>query len=291
MAMKDAVAELVREVGQSLLSWRTAGGVEGAWDGSQFHAKADRWAHEKLCLGLAAIAPPIPIVSEEDESPEAACEAEVYWLIDPIDGTASYAQGFSGFVTQVALMNRQVPVLAAVFAPAHQQLFVAERGRGAFCNGLRLPAERSAGLTLIDNTPSPSGVAADLYAAWPFAHYLECGSIGLKICRVADGTADVFVKAVTVRDWDLAPPHLILQEAGGCLVDGAGADVAYGPPRRHTGLVAARDGALAGSLVRWRQARDSGSEPLPDTRDDSAGRGHEPAGANERSHAKPSSSG
>ena len=45
--------------------------------------------------------------------------------------------------------------------------------------------------------------------------YLESGSLGLKICRVAEGNADIFVKQTRVHDWDVAPGALILQEAGG----------------------------------------------------------------------------
>jgi 3'-phosphoadenosine 5'-phosphosulfate (PAPS) 3'-phosphatase len=47
--------------------------------------------------------------------------------------------------------------------------------------------------------------------------FIECGSIGLKICRVADGSADVFAKELTFKLWDVAPGDLILREAGGRL--------------------------------------------------------------------------
>jgi len=253
--MRDGLIELVRDVGRQLLSWRTSGGVQGEWHGTQFHAKADQWAHRGLCLGLKVLEPAIPVVSEEDATEDPRPGADRYWLIDPIDGTASYAGGFDGFVTQVALMEHQVPILAVVYAPVYQDLFVAMKGSGATLNGARLPLGRSTELTLIDNYPTPRGIAADLYREMSFSRYLECGSIGLKICRVAEGVADVFLKDVLVRDWDLAAPHLILHEAGGCLVDGAGAEITYGASRRHVGLVAVRDAALAGRLVRWSQAR------------------------------------
>jgi 3'(2'), 5'-bisphosphate nucleotidase len=256
--MRDGLAELVRHVGQQLLSWRTVGGVQGEWHGTQFHAKADQWAHREICLGLERLAPAIPIVSEEDTARESWRGADLYWLIDPIDGTASYAGGFDGFVTQVALMERENPVLAAVFAPVYQELFLATKGSGSTLNGVRLPLHSSRGLTLIDNDPTPQGIAADLYREMSFSRYVECGSIGLKICRVADGTADVFFKAVAVRDWDVAAPQLILQEAHGCLVDGSGADITYGASRQHIGIIAARDAALVGHLVNWKQARDAG---------------------------------
>jgi len=255
--MRDGLIELVRDVGQQLLSWRTSGGAQGEWHGTQFHAKADRWAHRELCLGLETLEPGIPVVSEEDTTPDPRPGGDRYWLIDPIDGTASYAGGFDGFVTQVALMAKEIPVLAVVYAPVYQDLFVATQGRGSMLNGSRLPLQSSTALTLIDNYPSPRGIAADLYREMSFSRYLECGSIGLKICRVAEGRADVFLKDVLVRDWDLAAPQLILEEAGGCLVGASGQRITYGVPRTHRGLVAGSNRDRVRKVVSWHEAHRS----------------------------------
>ncbi len=250
--MLASLIALVRDVGASLLRWRATGGANGRWEGTQFHALADRWAHQSLCDGLARIAADIPIVSEEAEVGEEIPPHKRYWIIDPIDGTASYAGGFPGFVTQLALIEASGPSMAAVFAPAHGALFVAERGRGAFKNGVRLRARTSDSLTLVDNYPEPRGIAAELYRGLSFSNYLESGSIGLKICRVADGSADLFFKTVSVRDWDLAAPQLILEEAGGCLLDAAGHNIRYGlANRQHTGLIAATDTTLARRVESW----------------------------------------
>lgn len=256
--MKDAVVRLVREVGTHLLSWQAEGRVQGEWQGRQYHANADRWAHEQLCDGLTELDPAIPIASEEDASGKISLGGRAYWLIDPIDGTASYAQGYAGYVTQVALMVGDEPVLAVVFAPRFQQLFVAEKGMGATRDGVALPCEARNALTLIDNAPVPRGAAADLYAAFGFERYLESGGIALKICRVAEGTADAFVKTVLVRDWDLAAPHLVLREAGGRLSDAAGADITYGATGAHAGVIAARDRALASRIAEWNRALERG---------------------------------
>ena len=127
----EAVVKLVQKVGCSLQSWRASGGVEGTWEGSQFHAKADQWAHQLIGAGLSNLKTKLPVVSEEDLSPTTTTDVTRYWLVDPVDGTASYAEGFAGYVTQVALMEREHPVLAVVFAPHNQELFSAVRGGGA----------------------------------------------------------------------------------------------------------------------------------------------------------------
>ena len=255
VTLMDSVVALVREVGESLQAWRKSGGAEGTWDGSQFHAKADQWAHQLFEVGLSKLPTRLPVVSEEDLSLTKTDGGNRYWLVDPIDGTASYAEGFAGYVTQIALMEKESPVLAVVFAPHYQDLFVAVKGDGAYRNGTRLPMASSSSLTLIDNYSTPRGVAADLYNELSFRRYVECGSIGLKICRVAEGTADVLLKPGQVRDWDLAAPHLILQEAGGCLLDGQGQDIEYGALRKRDGLIAAGEGDLARRVASWHHAR------------------------------------
>jgi 3'(2'), 5'-bisphosphate nucleotidase len=257
--MLDQLSDLMCEVGASLRKWRTTGGSKGFWEGTQFHAKADLWAHEMIHAGLQKISNKYPVVSEEGWGMADRIEQEKYWLVDPIDGTASYMDGFSGYVTQVALMDNAQPVLAVVYAPASDELFVAEQGRGAFKNGNRIPQRTGQPLTLIDNYPEPRGVAADVYGRMPFKKYIESGSLGLKICRVADGTADAFVKDVVVRDWDVAAPQLILTEAGGLLTNCHGVPLDYVGSGSHDGLIATRDHVLASEILSHMNSTPRGS--------------------------------
>ena len=65
----EAVVKLVQSVGCSLQSWKASGGAEGTWEGSQFHAKADQWAHQLIGEGLSNLKTELPVVSEEDLLP------------------------------------------------------------------------------------------------------------------------------------------------------------------------------------------------------------------------------
>ena len=71
------------------------------------------------------------------------------------------------------------------------------------------------GLVQTDNYPKAKGIAAEIACDLDIQGYLESGSIGLKICRVAEGKAHLFVKDIELYDWDVAAPHLILRESGG----------------------------------------------------------------------------
>lgn len=246
--MLDKLGAIVEEVGDGLLRWRE-GPIEGAWEGTQLKTNADIEAHRDLSRALRGLLD-IPVVSEEDKASHVNERPERYWLIDPIDGTASLAGGFNGFVLQAALMQGDRPVLAAIRAPALGQSYLAENGAGAFLNGERLRVNPVLERTvLIDNYPEPRGVAAELVDQLPCSGYVESGSISLKICRIADGTADVFVKDVAVRDWDIAAPHLVLTEARGVLVGLDGKPYRFAGAVEKRGVIVARNSALANTLV------------------------------------------
>lgn len=248
--------DIVSQIGGQLLQWRAEGGGRGEWQGTQFKAEADRRAHVALVNALTALAPGVAVLSEEDESSRESLRPEQYFLIDPIDGTASYAHGFPGFVTQVALIKAGHPVLAAVRAPVLELTWSAEVGGGAFVGDRRLQVRRPVGrIVVIDNYPSPRGAAELMMRGLPGTAYVECGSIALKACRVADGTADVFVKDVVVRDWDVAPADLILSEAGGYLRDVHGQAYRYNEPPEKAGLIAAADTELATRVLDLLAAR------------------------------------
>lgn len=251
-ALMENLTRLLREVGDMLLSTRSHGGAAGKWEGTQFKAHADILAHKMLSEGLARLTPGTPVISEEDSASHLARRPQSYWLIDPLDGTASYAGGFSGFVTQAALMLNNNPVLGAVRVPATDETYCALEGGPALLNNAPIHTCRiDAPLHLIDNTPAPHGIAARIFNALPFDKYMESGSLGLKICRIASGHATVFVKDVTVRDWDIAPGELILRQAGGALLTPPGGPPPFSGPWESSGLLAAANAETARICLDW----------------------------------------
>ena len=237
----DQVQDILREVGATLISMREIGAVGGTWQDTQLKSDADLAAEAIIIRGLRGLSIKLPVVSEENLASHTIDLSGRHWLVDPIDGTASFCGGYSGFVTQLALMEGARPVLGVVYCPAQDLMYVAEKGGGACVNGFRIVVNwQGCDVVLTDNYPEPRGIAQLLYEKLPCAGYLESGSIGLKICLVADGRADLFVKDVTVRNWDLAPGHLILTETGGDLVDLHGHKINYGESLvQTTGLIAA----------------------------------------------------
>lgn len=250
--MIDKLSHIVQEVGSLLLTWRNADITDGKWDGSQFKASVDRMAHHALTERLHELVHDIPIISEEDPASLVTVRPSHYWLIDPIDGTASFVNGYHGFVTQVALIENHHPSMAAIYAPLLETLYTAQQGKGTFLNGKKFQiAYGKEPKVLIDNYPEPMGIIYNLYKALNFSKYIECGSISLKICKVADGTADIFFKNVTVRDWDLAAPQLVIEEAGGVIRDSNGAEIRYTGDYAHEGIIAAASDDICMRIASW----------------------------------------
>jgi 3'(2'), 5'-bisphosphate nucleotidase len=252
--LADRLETILHALGRLLLEWRGGDSNIGRWEACQFKCEADRHAHNFLEGHLREQWPSIPVISEEDPQSQRQPRPSWYWLIDPIDGTASYCEGFSGFVTQVALMEAQRPKLGLIHAPALSLTYRCIGGSVPMRNRKPITvADDREHLTLIDNYPQPRGIARALCDALEIHNYLESGSIALKICRVADGTADLFVKDVVVRDWDLAAAQVVLEGAGGTMSNLDGEPITYIGGMEKLGLVAAASTQLAGRVHHFRQ--------------------------------------
>ena len=228
-------------------------------DKSEVEQEADSLAHKFLTERLTSHFPGLPVVSEEDRE-HTTDRPKDYFLIDPIDGTASWSGGFEGYVCQLARIKDSEVVFGAIYAPATKMTWTATRGQGAFLNGqpLALPeAAVSQTPVVVDNFPTPRGIAAELRSLFGTFEYVESGSIGLKAALVATGKADLFIKDVVVRDWDVAPALALMQEVGGYVANYDGSKFlltdSYEKP---DGVIFARTSQLGKLVVDWLRSRN-----------------------------------
>lgn len=252
---------LMEEVGRQVVAWRTDDASRYLHSAADFKTEADQRAHNLICEGLNKLYPGVEIISEESPVNDSV-RPDVYWLIDPIDGTASWYHGFDGFVTQAAYIEHGVPLFGIVHAPVTGKTWSAVRGGGAYMNGRPMPMlEPGDRLVVTDNTREPHGVSQDLAALLHATGYLESGSLGLKSVLVAEGAADLFVKNVCVSDWDIAPAEVILHEVGGQLSLADGSPYVFdGAFKKTVGFIVARDAELMGRALRaFAKSKKSGS--------------------------------
>ena len=235
----NKIENLLIEIGEKLLSWKLENSNKGKWIKDQFKSKSDLLADILLKKGLKKITPSIPVLSEEDFSSHIHYKSRIYWIIDPIDGTASYCNGFNGYVTQIALMKENYPVNSFIYAPETKKMYTAVLNKGSKLNGQKISVSNSKQLTMVDNYPKPKDFSLFVYERLKCKNYLESGSLGLKISLVASGEANLFLKNIIVKDWDLAPAHLLIKEAGGYLIDFDGNNIVYNTSlKKENGIIA-----------------------------------------------------
>ena len=179
-------------------------------------------------------------LSEETEDDPARLQARRLFIVDPIDGTRAYLAGRQDWSISAALVEDGRPVVAAVYAPVDDEMFVAIAGGGATINGARMaasPGHDLAGAKVAGPASYLERVAALGVAIIPVA---KIHSLALRLTRVAQGRIDAAFASVNGHDWDLAAADLLVHEAGGKLTTISGMPLTYNLPQPiHGALLAA----------------------------------------------------
>lgn len=239
----------VQEGGEiALRFWRNAPQQRAKADGSPV-SEADLAVDAHLSERLRARLPEAAWLSEETAAPAVEREADLAWIVDPIDGTRPFLAGEPGFCVAAALTFQGRPVASAIFAPAKEALFSAARGFGATRNGVPLQASRRQSL---DGASLSAPKAA--FPEAPPPNLLVNTAMCLTLAEVAGGVVDALVARGRKSDWDLAAGALLVEEAGGAATRLDGGPFAFnGPNPQQEGVLAAGPG-----LHRLLQSRFAG---------------------------------
>lgn len=177
-------------------------------------------------------------------------DAEHIWYIDPLDGTVNYAHNIPFFSVSIAYASQGVLSFGAVYDPMRDEMFLAERGKGAFLNGRPLHVSAATELQrslLVTGFP---------YTAWNtpqdnFANFVRLskltqgvrrlGSAALDLCYVAAGRLDGYWE-ISLNAWDVAAGGLLCEEAGAQITNLRGEPDFLSPPQS---VVAATPGIHA----------------------------------------------
>ena len=230
----DDIAEAAREAGEAILEVVRRGfEVESKQDSSPV-TEADRAAELIILSALARSAPGVPVIAEEEVAAgRIPAHDDIYFLVDPLDGTKEFVRGGDDYTVNIGLIEQGMPRLGVVFAPATGRLYAGIVGTGAWCDegAVRVAIRtrpRGSELTAVASKSHLNQSTIDyLQAAVGTCGYVAVGS-SLKFCIVAEGNADIYPRASPTSEWDTAAGHAVLLAAGG-LVDGPdGSPLAYG---------------------------------------------------------------
>ena len=189
----------------------------------------DRASEALIVTALVEQFPGHAIVSEEGAGVE--CQSAYRWIIDPLDGTNNYAHGFPAFCVSIGLVYHDQLHLGVVYDPLRNELFTAQAGQGAWCNGRRLQVAATPTLAAaLVSTGFPYDYGQVLHNNRDqFDRIQSCcqgvrraGSAALDLAYVAAGRLDAHWE-LRLKPWDSAAGALMIQEAGGKLSDWRGA--------------------------------------------------------------------
>jgi len=189
--------------------------------------EADR-ASEKLIVGeLRKRFPDHAIVAEEGGGNVGS--SGYRWLIDPLDGTTNFAHSFPIFAVSMALEKDGEMIAGVIFDPTRDELFTAEKGQGAHCNG---EAIRVSSISRLEEALVATGFPSRKRHKNPNIHFYHQmnmrthgvrrpGAAAIDLAYVACGRLDCFWE-FHLHPWDVAAGKLLVQEAGGCVTDTKG---------------------------------------------------------------------
>lgn len=202
---------------------------------------ADRKSHDviKKYLGQTRV----PLMSEEGRDLLYAERRnwDLFWLVDPLDGTKEFIKGNGEFTINIALMYNNRPVIGIIYVPYIRRIYFAVEGMGAYLktgvqpdplaeftpeqiisNAEPLPLRTQANKPLLiavsrsHNTPETFEHIAKVRQQHPDAQVVEQGS-SYKFCLVAEAVVDIYFRTSTTYEWDIAAGEIILREAGGSI--------------------------------------------------------------------------
>lgn len=238
MSWLEGCTSIVRDAGEVIMQvYATDFAVRGKDDASPV-TEADEKAEAVILAGLAAMAPEIPVVAEEEVAAGRVPEiGERFWLVDPLDGTKEFISRNGEFTVNIALVENGEPVLGVVYAPALGRMFLGARDAGAFVEdssgrkAIRCRSVPVEGLSVVASRSHGDAEALDRFLGGKKVAELKSAGSSLKLCLVAAGEADVYPRLGRTMEWDIAAGHAVLAAAGGKVVRvDDGQPLTYGKP-------------------------------------------------------------
>ena len=242
-----AMLEVIRAAGEII---RTAHETQNVEDGvivkpgeANFVTVFDVKVQNYLIERLSALLPQAAFMAEEKENDWEELSKGLCFVIDPIDGTTNFIYNYGCSTISVGLFENGEIVFGAVYNPYLQEMFTAQKGEGAFCNGKPLhvgtaPFRRA--LVAVGSAPYYRETLGDLTFAVMkdiFMHTADvrrAGSAAWDLCCVAAGRVDGYYEAV-LSPWDYAAGQLLVLEAGGIVMQTDGSPLS---PVKNSSVVA-----------------------------------------------------
>jgi myo-inositol-1(or 4)-monophosphatase len=198
-------------------------------------------------------------LSEEDSDNSSRLALTRLWVIDPIDGTKEFIEGVPQFAISIAFVVGGQPKIAVVYNPAEERFYKAGAGQGAYLNDRAIrvsPQNQIDGALLLVSRSEPQ---KKFQVFVDRCDIRRVGSIAYRLAKVASGDGDGTLTFRTIHEWDICAGVLMVEEAGGKVVDGEGHTMIFNRELpKHRGVVAANATLAAGLQGLWAAAMGDG---------------------------------
>ena len=241
LALREPLASVMRAAGD--IARATARGPFKHWTKGADRSpvtEADIAVNEFLRDRLSVLVREAGWKSEESHAKQSDPAVPLLWIVDPIDGTRAYISGRADWSISVALAGHGRPLIAAIYVPVTDEMFLALQGHGATLNNAPISVSTGAALAGA-SLAGPKRFLDRLSAITPqILAQPKVHSLALRIARVAHGALDAAFASGGSHDWDLAAADLLVHEAGGALTTFDGQRLTYNrADPLHGALVAA----------------------------------------------------
>ena len=227
----NVAIDVAREAGAILLEYAARPlEIEEKGRRADIVTAADKASEALIKRRLGAAFPNATILGEETGTTHGTSDER--WIVDPLDGTTNYAHGYPLCCVSIAYERGGELIAGVVYAPFMDELFVAERGAGAQCNGnpIRVSAIDCVGDAMVCTGFHPADFERNAQCFAAASHRAQAvrrdGSAALDLAYVAAGRFDGFWE-FDLHSWDVAAGTLLVLEAGGCVtrIDGGPAAI------------------------------------------------------------------
>jgi 3'(2'), 5'-bisphosphate nucleotidase len=190
--------------------------------------KADIASHHLIDSCLKSISS-YPVISEESE--KFYTTAKKYWLVDPLDGTKEFINKNGEFTINIALIENRYPILGYVYSPIKKVLYVGGLNKSSFKIFESNIDELSVSLPndpirIVASRSHLNEETQKFISQFQNHELLQAGS-SVKLCMIADGSADIYPRLAPTSEWDTAAAQAIVEGAGGTVKDLNGQRLIY----------------------------------------------------------------
>jgi myo-inositol-1(or 4)-monophosphatase len=223
---QDNLCQIVREAGRLLLVYFGKKHKFNHKEDGSFATEADLASEKYLIESLTKLLP-ISAVLAEESGHNGEHDKDYIWVIDPLDGTNNYSYSIPYFAVSVGLVYKNEPIIGVVYNPANDELFFAQKGKGAFLNEkkitvsdreniyktlvcLAIPCRNKGSLDFLDITKR---VQAKICSS-----IRNFGAAALDMAYVSCGRIDVSILK-NLNWWDVAAGIVLVREAGGVVCE------------------------------------------------------------------------